>query len=41
MEPEEITEWKWFPLGELPKQMFFPSEKLIDNYLKGKIYNGD
>ena len=41
MEPDEITEWKWFPLDKLPKPMFFPSEKLINNYLEGKIYKGD
>ncbi len=41
LEPEEITEWKWFPLNELPEPMFFPSLKLINNYLEGKIYKGD
>jgi mutator protein MutT len=38
MEPEEITEWKWFPLQELPKPLFFPSEKLIKNYIDRKFY---
>lgn len=41
MEPDEMTEWKWFPLNNLPKPMFFPSEKSINNYLEGKIYKGD
>ena len=41
MEPDEITEWKWFPLDELPELMNPASEKLINNYLEGKIYKGD
>lgn len=38
MEPDEIVEWKWFPLNELPNPIFFPSEKLIKNYLEGEFY---
>ena len=38
MEPDEITEWRWFPLGALPEKIFFPSEKLIRNYLEGKFF---
>ena len=38
MEPDEITEWKWFDLNELPKPLFFPSEKVLKNYLDGTIY---
>ena len=38
MEPEEITEWRWFDFDELPKPIFFPSEKLIKNYLAKKFY---
>jgi ADP-ribose pyrophosphatase YjhB (NUDIX family) len=38
MEPEEITEWKWFDLTALPSLLYFPSEKIIKNYLAGKIY---
>ena len=41
MEPDEITEWGWFPLNELPKPLFFPSEKLVNNYLSKNIYKGD
>lgn len=33
MEPEEITEWRWFNLNDLPSPMFFPSEKAIKNYI--------
>ena len=38
MEPDEITEWRWFDLNSLPKPMFFPSEKITKNYLSGEIY---
>lgn len=38
MEPDEITEWKWFDLNSLPSPLYFPSEKIIKNYLAGKIY---
>lgn len=41
LEPDEITEWRWFSFNDLPKIMFFPSRKLIDNYLNKKIYKGD
>jgi len=37
MEPDEITEWRWFPLEDLPKPIFFPSQKVLDNYSEGKI----
>lgn len=38
MEPDEITEWQWFDLTKLPSPVFFPSQRVLDNYLKGKIY---
>jgi ADP-ribose pyrophosphatase YjhB (NUDIX family) len=38
MEPDEIVEWNWFPLNKLPRQMFFPSEKMIKNFLDGEMY---
>ncbi len=41
MEPEEIVEWKWFPVNELPEPMYIPSQKSINNYLEGKVYKGD
>ena len=37
-EPDEITEWRWFPLNELPTPIFFPSEKALKNYLAQEIY---
>ena len=32
MEPDEITEWRWFELDNLPKPIFFPSERIIKNF---------
>ena len=39
MEPDEITQRQRFDLNNLPSPMYFPSEKLIKNYLSGKIYS--
>ena len=39
MEPDEITEWEWFDLNNLPENIFFPSAKVLKNYLSHKIYN--
>lgn len=33
MEPDEITEWKWFALNKLPRPVFFPSRKILDKFL--------
>ncbi|UCG94952.1 MAG: NUDIX domain-containing protein [archaeon] len=33
MEPDEILEWRWFPVDKPPKPMFFPSEKMLKAYL--------
>ena len=41
MEPDEITQWKRFDLDNLPTPQFFPSEKLLKNYLAWKIYMWD
>jgi len=38
LEPDEITEWKWFALDELPSPMYKSSEKLLNNYLDKTIY---
>lgn len=34
MEPEEIVEWKWFNLNDLPSPIFSPSKKILDAYKK-------
>lgn len=41
MEPEEITEWNWFDLNALPSPLYFPSGKIIKNYLARKIYQDE
>lgn len=33
MEPDEIIEWKWFDIDKMPDPMFFPSEKMIRNFV--------
>ena len=38
MEPDEITEWKWFELKRLPRPLYSPSEKLLNNYFKNEFY---
>lgn len=38
MEPDEITEWQWFSLKELPYPRYFPSFGVINNFLKKKFY---
>jgi len=41
MEPDEITEWKWFDLNNLPSPLYFPSERIIKNYLAKIIYQDE
>jgi 8-oxo-dGTP diphosphatase len=38
MEPDEITEWHWFDLDDLPSPLFFPSERILENYMENKLY---
>jgi len=38
MEPDEIIEWQWFDLNNLPSKVFPPSAKILKNYLDKKIY---
>ena len=38
MEPEEIIEWKWFDLDNLPTNLYKPSQKCIEKYKNGVIY---
>jgi 8-oxo-dGTP diphosphatase len=40
MEPDEITEWRWFPLGALPSPVFPPSQQILDALADGKLYRG-
>ena len=38
MEPDEITQWSWFDINNLPSPMYFPSAKVIENYKQKKFY---
>jgi len=38
LEPDEITEWRWFPVNELPTPIYPASQQVINNYLAGKFY---
>lgn len=38
LEPDEITEWRWFSLDELPELMYFPSAKMLRNFKSGKFF---
>jgi len=38
MEPEKITEWRWFDLDNLPSPMYFPSAKILENYKQTKFF---
>jgi 8-oxo-dGTP diphosphatase len=38
MEPDEITEWRWFALDSIPKPMYFPSVEVLDNYFRKSFY---
>ncbi len=38
MEPDEIVEWKWFDLDNLPENIYFPSAKVLENYKQKKFY---
>ena len=35
-EPDEIVKWRWFELDNLPKPIFFPSEKILKKFLAEK-----
>ncbi len=41
MEPDEITEWRWFQLDRLPTPLFFPSMEVIENYQAKRFYRHD
>jgi 8-oxo-dGTP diphosphatase len=41
MEPDEITEWGWFDLNDLPEPVFFPSAKILENYKRESFFIPD
>ncbi len=36
-EPDEIIEWRWFDLNKVPKDLFFPTRKIIECYKQGRF----
>jgi len=38
LEPDEITEWRWFPLDKLPKPLFFASDEVLQCYREKAFY---
>ncbi|HOX41008.1 MAG TPA: NUDIX domain-containing protein [bacterium] len=38
MEPDEITEWRWFDLGSVPANIFPPSKKVLEHFERKEIY---
>lgn len=38
MEPDEIVEWGWFPINDLPQPRYFPSFYVLENYIEKKFY---
>lgn len=38
MEPDEIVEWDWFALDNLPEPIFPPTQKMIERYKQDKTY---
>ncbi|MFA5023254.1 MAG: NUDIX domain-containing protein, partial [Candidatus Paceibacterota bacterium] len=38
VEPDEIVDWQWFDLKQLPEQIYFPSQEVIENYQQEKFY---
>ncbi|MFH0956579.1 MAG: NUDIX domain-containing protein [Candidatus Aenigmatarchaeota archaeon] len=41
MEPDEITQWKWFSIGSTPAKMFPPARKIIENYTGKNLLHED
>jgi 8-oxo-dGTP diphosphatase len=37
--PDELTEWTWFPLADLPGPIFEPAALALQSYRTGQIVN--
>jgi 8-oxo-dGTP diphosphatase len=38
MEPERCEEWRYFPISELPQDIFGPHKAILENYLEQRFY---
>lgn len=38
MEPDTIVEWQWFDLDALPKPLYFPSARVLENFKRKQFY---
>lgn len=41
MEPDEIVEWKWFDINNVPTNFFFPSARCLEKYKEELFYKED
>ena len=39
MEPEEITEWKWFSLNNLPEPLYEASKNVLEKFLNKSLFS--
>jgi 8-oxo-dGTP diphosphatase len=37
--PDELTEWAWYPIDELPAPIFEPAERALQSYRTGILVN--
>lgn len=41
MEPELCEGWEWFPLDDLPTNIFFGHGSLIESFIQGRVFYDD
>ena len=37
--PDELTEWAWYPIADLPSPIFEPAELALNSYMSGTVVN--